>query len=52
MDLALGILILALSVAGVIVVGILFVWAARKDGEEDRAVQKRLGIRRRTRLGR
>ena len=47
-DVALGILILAFSVAGVIVVGVLFVWAARKDGEEDRAVQKRLGIRRRT----
>jgi hypothetical protein len=30
----------------------LFVWAARRDGEEDRAVQARLGIRRRTRLGR
>lgn len=30
----------------------LFVWAARKDGEEDRALQARLGIRRRTRLGR
>jgi hypothetical protein len=30
----------------------LFVWAARKDGQYDRAVQKRLGIRRRTRLGR
>jgi nitrogen fixation-related uncharacterized protein len=30
----------------------LFVWAAKKDGEEDLAVQKRLGIRRRTRLGR
>ena len=29
-----------------------FVWAARKDGEDDRAVQARLGIRRRTRLGR
>jgi hypothetical protein len=28
----------------------LFVWAARKDGEYDRSVQKRLGIRRRTRL--
>ena len=52
MDVAAGILILALSVASIIVVGILFVWAARKDGEEDRAVQKRLGIRRRTRLGR
>jgi hypothetical protein len=29
-----------------------FIWAAKKDGEEDRAVQARLGIRRRTRLGR
>jgi hypothetical protein len=34
------------------VAGALFVWAAVKDGEEDRAVQRRLGIRRRTRLGR
>jgi hypothetical protein len=34
------------------VVGWFFVWAARKDGEEDRALQRRLGIRRRTRLGR
>jgi hypothetical protein len=30
----------------------LFVWAARKDGEKDEATQRRLGIRRRTRLGR
>jgi hypothetical protein len=30
----------------------LFLWAAVKDGQEDRAVQARLGIRRRTRLGR
>jgi hypothetical protein len=52
MDLALGILILAISVVSVVVVGIAFVWAARKDGEEDRALQKRLGIRRKTRLGR
>jgi hypothetical protein len=29
-----------------------FVWAARKDGEEDLEVQRRLGMRRRTRLGR
>jgi hypothetical protein len=28
----------------------LFLWAARKDGEYDRATQRRLGIRRRTRL--
>ena len=52
MEVAFSILILAVSVAGVIVVGIAFVWAARKDGEEDRALQKRLGIRRKTRLGR
>ncbi len=29
----------------------LFMWGAVKDGEEDKAVQARLGIRRRTRLG-
>ena len=34
-----------------VVIG-LFVWAAKKDGEEDEAVQRRLGIRRKTRLGR
>jgi uncharacterized membrane protein (DUF485 family) len=40
------VLLLALFLAG------LFVWAAKKDGEEDIALQKRLGIRRKTRLGR
>jgi hypothetical protein len=35
-----------------LLIGGLFVWAARKDGEEDKALQKWLGIRRRTRLGR
>ena len=35
-----------------VVVAVVFVWAARKDGEADRALQARLGIRRRTRLGR
>jgi len=30
----------------------LFVWGAIKDGEDDDALQRRLGIRRRTRLGR
>ncbi len=29
----------------------LLVWGARKDGEHDRSTQKRLGIRRRTRIG-
>ena len=52
METAVGILILASSIAAVVVVGIAFVWAARKDGEEDRALQRRLGIRRRTRIGR
>jgi len=41
-----------IALASAVAVGWLFVWAAKKDGEEDRAVQKRLGIRRRTRLGR
>jgi nitrogen fixation-related uncharacterized protein len=48
----LGIVIAALSMLTFAVVIWAFVWAAKKDGEEDRAVQRRLGIRRRTRLGR
>ena len=52
MDAAAGILILVLSLASAVLVGVLFVWAARKDGEADRALQRRLGLRRRTRLGR
>ncbi len=39
------------SLTVVLVVG-LFLWAAVKDGQEHRALQARLGIRRRTRLGR
>jgi hypothetical protein len=35
----------------VLVIG-LFIWAAVKDGQEDKALQTRLGIRRRTRIGR
>jgi hypothetical protein len=45
-------MIAAVSVVTLVVVAWAFIWAAKKDGEEDRAVQKRLGIRRRTRLGR
>ena len=52
MDTALGLVLLLVSLASVLVVAIAFVWAARKDGEADRALQRRLGIRRRTRLGR
>jgi nitrogen fixation-related uncharacterized protein len=51
-DTAAGILLLVISIVSVVVVLAAFVWAARKDGEEDRALQKRLGIRRRTRMGR
>jgi hypothetical protein len=42
----------AIAFVSIVVVLGLLVWAARKDGEEDRALQARLGIRRRTRLGR
>jgi heme/copper-type cytochrome/quinol oxidase subunit 2 len=52
MELLAIIVALVLIVVPVIVLGVLFVWAAVKDGQEDRALQKRLGIRRRTRLGR
>ena len=47
-----AIVLVLLMVVPVLVVGALFFWAAMKDGQEDLALQKRLGIRRRTRLGR
>ena len=40
------------AVATILLVVGLFVWAAVRDGEEDQALQRRLRIRRRTRLGR
>jgi hypothetical protein len=52
METAAAIVVLVLVVVPVLVVGALFVWAAIKDGQEDKALQARLGIRRRTRLGR
>jgi flagellar basal body-associated protein FliL len=51
-DVKFAIALVVIVVLPAAVVGTLFVWAARKDGEEDKAVQARLGIRRRTRLGR
>jgi flagellar basal body-associated protein FliL len=48
----LWIVITAVSVVTFAVVAWAFIWAAKKDGEEERAFQNRLGIRRRTRLGR
>jgi hypothetical protein len=52
MKLAAEIVILVILIVPLAIVLYLFVWAARKDGEEDRALQRRLGIRRKTRLGR
>jgi len=52
MDIAAEIVLGVLVLVPLIVVGGLFVWAALKDGQEDKALQARLGIRRRTRLGR
>jgi nitrogen fixation-related uncharacterized protein len=48
---AMIIVVASVAVTAAVVLGV-FVWAAKKDGEEDRALQRRLGIRRRTRLGR
>ena len=52
MDGATAIVALISVIIPTLIVGAVFVWAARKDGEDDREVQRRLGIRRRTRLGR
>ena len=52
MTTAVGIFLLVISLVSVIAVFAAFIWAARKDGEEDRALQRRLGIKRRTRMGR
>lgn len=50
MDTAVVVIVSVVTGLTVVFVLGLFVWAARKDGEYDRSVQKRLGIRRRTRL--
>src|SRR5262249_36139238 len=52
MNLALTVIVLLMLFIPFVLVGVLFVWGAAKDGQEDRAVQRRPGIRRRTRLGR
>jgi hypothetical protein len=52
MSTAAAILVAVFVVSMILLVLGLFVWAAKKDGEEDDAVQRRLGIRRKTRLGR
>jgi hypothetical protein len=52
MKLVAEIVAVLILVVPIVVFGYLFIWAARKDGEEDQALQRRLGIRRKTRLGR
>jgi anaerobic C4-dicarboxylate transporter len=52
MSLAVEIIVTIVAVLTAVFVLGLFVWAAKKDGEEDDALQKRLGIRRRTWMGR
>ena len=52
MNLAAEIVVVVILIVPLAVILYLFVWAARKDGEEDRALQRGLGIRRKTRLGR
>jgi nitrogen fixation-related uncharacterized protein len=52
MTIALGVVLSVVALVSAAVVIGMFVWAAKKDGAEDRALQKRLGIRRRTRIGR
>jgi len=46
------VIVIVLLAVPLVIVGAMFIWAAIRDGQEDRALQKRLGIRRRTRLGR
>jgi hypothetical protein len=46
------IVLAVVAVVTILLVLALFVWAAVKDGQEDQALQRRLRIRRRTRLGR
>jgi urea transporter len=52
MNVALIVIVLVMLFVPFVLVAVLFVWGAAKDGQEDMAVQRRLGIRRRTRLGR
>ena len=49
---AIVLVVLLVVVIPAVIVGVMFVWAAIRDGRYDEALQRRLGIRRRTRLGR
>jgi hypothetical protein len=47
---AVALVVLVVVATSALVIGV-FIWAAVKDGKEDKALQRRLGIRRKTRLG-
>jgi hypothetical protein len=51
-DVVTVVLIVASVVSTAVLVLGMFIWGAVKDGQKDKATQARLGIRRRTRLGR
>jgi nitrogen fixation-related uncharacterized protein len=50
-EIVLAVVVIVLLLVPVAIVAYLFLWAAVKDGEHDDATQRRLRIRRRTRLG-
>jgi hypothetical protein len=51
MTIFLGVLLSMIAVVSVVVLFWVAIWAARTDGAEDRAVQERTGVRRKTRIG-
>ena len=51
MTILLGVVLSLIAIGSAVVVFWLAIWAAKKDGEHDRAVQKRTGVRRKTRIG-
>ncbi len=51
MDTFVAILVTAFVFVSIAALLAVFVWGARKDGEEDKDVQRKLGIRRKTRIG-
>jgi hypothetical protein len=47
MALAVSIVLMVVTVISLVFVGVVFIWAAKKDGEEQDALDARLGRRRR-----
>jgi len=51
MTIVLGVVLCLIAVVSVVVLFWVTIWAAKKDGEEDRAAQERTGVHRKTRIG-